>query len=121
MKRIILSISFLLIVFSSFSQIPAGPQFSKDYYLQKSKHQKTTAWVLLGSGAAIAATGGIIVLKNHQANGYPGRGGIYAAIGGGIVCISSIPFFISSSNNKKKAASIAISNQNIFAPCAKAF
>jgi hypothetical protein len=47
--------------------------------------------------------------------------GTWIAMGGGIVALSGIPFFISSSKNKKKAASITISNQSIILPRQNSF
>ncbi|MEO8962325.1 MAG: hypothetical protein ABI325_10605 [Ginsengibacter sp.] len=75
------------------------------------------AWILLGGGLLVAETGGIVQLihEDKRNGGFDvDFTGAETAIAGGVVALSSIPFFISSSKNKKKAASIAISNQNIF-------
>jgi hypothetical protein len=69
------------------------------------------AWVLLGSGAAIAATGGIIQLnhENKRAGGFDfDFTGATIAIIGGVVCLSSVPFFISSSVNKNKGMNLSL-------------
>ena len=55
MKYTLVLISCMLVFAYGFSQ----PQ-SKDYLLQKSKKQKTTAWVLLGTGTALIITGVIM-------------------------------------------------------------
>jgi hypothetical protein len=92
--------------------------------LQKSKSQKKTAWILLGTGLGIAAVGGIVqIIAEDGRNGGWGFDftGTYIAMGGGVVALASIPFFISSSNNRKKAASVAIGNQNIHLPRANGF
>jgi len=124
MKKIIFSLTLFLFIVKSFSQTQTSPAFSKDYYLQKSKSQKTTAWILLGTGLGIAAAGGIVQLihENQRNGGFDfDFTGAFIAIGGGVVALSSTPFFISSSKNKKKAASIAISNQNVFLPQQNSF
>jgi hypothetical protein len=119
MKKIILCLTILLFIVKSFSQAQTSLAFSKDSYLQKSKGQKTTGWIILGTGLGIAATGGIVQLM-HEDKSDGGFDfdftGAFIAIGGGVVSLLSIPFFISSSINKRKAASITISNQNIFLP-----
>lgn len=124
MKKIILCLTILLFIVKSFSQTQTSLALSKDYYLQKSKGQKTIGWILLGTGLGIAATGGIVQLM-HEGKSNGGFDfdftGAYIAIGGGVVSLLSIPFFISSSINKRKAASITISNQNIFLPQQNSF
>ena len=124
MKKIILCLTTLLFIVKSFSQTQSSLALSKDSYLQKSKRQKTTGWILLGTGLGIAATGGIIQ-GMHEGKSNGGFDfdftGAYIAIGGGVVSLLSIPFFISSSINKRKAASITISNQNIFLPQQNSF
>ena len=126
MKKIVFSLTLLIFVLNSFCQTSKNKALTKDYYLQKSKNQKTAAWVLLGGGLGIAATGGIVqLIHENQSNNGSGLSfdftGTWIAIGGGVVALSSIPFFIGSSKNKKKAASIAISNQNIFLPRQNSF
>jgi hypothetical protein len=109
MKKCILLLLTLLL--SSASLV--AQERTKDFYLQKAKKQKTAAWILLGSGAAIAAIGGIIQL-NHENNRSGGFDfdftGATIAIVGGVVCLSSIPFFIVSSSNKKKGMSLSFSS-----------
>lgn len=119
MKQTIIFLTLLLFAIESFGQAKTSQTFSKDFYLQKSKTQKKTAWILLGTGLGIAAVGGIVQLIAEDArNGGWGFDftGTYIAIGGGVVALSSIPFFITSSSNKKKAASVAIGNRNILLP-----
>jgi hypothetical protein len=124
MKMIVFSLTLLFFVVQSFCQTTTNTALTKDYFLQKSKNQKTVAWVLLGGGLGVAATGGIVqLIHEKQRNGGFDLNftGTWIAIGGGVVALSSIPFFISSSKNKKKAASIAMSNQNIFLPRQNSF
>jgi len=114
MKKFTFLILLFIFVLNSFSQTISNPTFTKDYYMQKSKNQKTVAWVLLGSGLGIAATGGIVQLihENKRAGGFDlDFTGAFIAIAGGVVILPSIPFFISSAKNGKKAVTITLSNQ----------
>ncbi len=113
MKKIIFSLTLLLFVLTPFAQTPV---ISKDYYLKKSKTQKTVGWILLGTGAGIAAYG-LITINSYTDNEGPFGGqnytGALIAIGGGVISASSIPFFISSAKNKRRAATISFTSQKI--------
>jgi len=91
MKKIIVILSTLLIVFNSFSQ-------TKIDYLEKSKKQKTTAWVLLGGGLAAGVGAAAWAGSNWESTG---PDVLFVVAGASI--ISSIPLFIASGKNKKKA------------------
>ena len=109
MRNIVLLISGLLVFNFVFSQ-----QKSKEYFLERSKKQKRTAWILLGSGTAAIITGAIID-NSHKSEGQSFTGGFIEV--GGIICtLTSIPFFVSSSKNKKKATTLTINNQRILLP-----
>lgn len=120
MKKIILSLLMLFFILNSFCQTQTTT-FSKEYYLEKSKKQKKTGWIILGTGLTFAAIGGLVQLSNSNQTSY-GSGfdfdftGAYIAIGGGILSLASIPCFVNSSKNKKLAVAIAIDNQNILLP-----
>ncbi|MCW3110612.1 MAG: hypothetical protein JWQ09_5118 [Segetibacter sp.] len=122
MKKIVFSLTLLLFVVKSFSQEPTSPALSKDYYLKKSKNQKTVAWILLAGGTVMAVGGAISFSHNYDygSNSATDISG-FLLLGGIVSDIVSIPFFTSSSKNKRKAASIAISNQNIFLPRQNSF
>ena len=122
MKKIIFSAIFLSIIIPSFSQVITDKQFSKNYYLQKSKNQKTVAWILLAGGTAMAVGGAISFSHNYDygSNSATDISG-FLLLGGIVSDIVSIPFFISSSNNKKKAGAIAISNRQIYLPMKEGF
>lgn len=91
--------------------------FSKDYYLEKSKKQKKTAWIVLGTGLGIAAIGGLVQLSNANSNSWNfDFTGAYIAIGGGVLSLASIPCFVNAAKNKKLALAISIDNQNILLP-----
>lgn len=87
----------------------------KNYYLHKSKNQKTTGYVLLGTGAALVATGLIIQEKSFKANGtflnFDGLGYQFAGV---ISMLSSIPFFAWSVKNKRKTIAITLINKKYF-------
>ena len=103
MKQFIICIMLLIFTTSSFCQQTNSLQtFTREDYLNKSKHQKIAAWVLLGGGSALIITGVLI-----------GSGGevsfdaaATAAVVGGVGVLSalgSIPLFIASAKNKRKA------------------
>ena len=116
MKKIIFSLTLLLFVARCFSQTTSSPKLSKDYYLQKSKTQKTIGWVLLAGGTAMVVGGAISEPKakpSSLSDAYNfNASDIIILIGTGVDIIS-IPFFISAHKNKKRAASVAIANQKI--------
>ena len=105
----------------------SAQEMSKQDYLDKSRTQKTTAFILLGGGIAIGLTGAIL---------YGGKGMLSVAdcialgpceeanygfetgmmIVGGLATVASIPLFVSSSNNKKKAAELSFKHQPINIP-----
>jgi hypothetical protein len=113
MKKIILLLIVSLLTFKTFSQT-IQPAHSKDYYLQKSKKQKTTAWILLGGGTLMAVVGGISFSNNFDVfssnSGTDASGFIF--LGGVLADIASIPFFISAAHNKRTAAMIVLNHQN---------
>nr|WP_288836420.1 hypothetical protein [uncultured Flavobacterium sp.] len=89
--------------------------------MEKSKKQKKTGWIVLGTGLTFAAIGGLVQLSNSNQTSY-GLGfdfdftGAYIAIGGGVLSLSSIPCFVSAAKNKKMAVALIIDNQNILLP-----
>ena len=101
---------------NSFSQEEKAPKLSKDYYLKKSRAQKTVGWILLGTGVGIAAYG-LITINSYTDNegplGTQNYTGALIAIGGGVISAFSIPSFISSAKNKRKAATVSFTNQKI--------
>ena len=123
MKKIVFPLALLLFIVKSFGQTPA---LSKDYYLKKSKTQKTVAWVMLGGGVAMT-TVGIVTISNYDPSlsdpfgVEQNTGPAIVAIVGIASALGSIPFFISSAKNKRRALSIAISNQKIFVPQQKRY
>ncbi|MBL0273349.1 MAG: hypothetical protein IPQ06_09845 [Chitinophagaceae bacterium] len=80
---------------------------TKQDYLQKSKHQKTAAWILMGGGATLLLTGIVIPKGALTHSGFLDdtykNDGIKDAfdLTGIVSMLGSIPFFIASSKKKK--------------------
>jgi hypothetical protein len=117
----VLLLSAFLIGFSSqtFAQ-----EMNKQDYLDKSRRQKTTGFILLGGGVTLLVVGSIIYMTNgvelvgsciglncssSAANGV-GSGVAMITIGG-LAALGSIPFFISSSKNINKAVHLSFRNE----------
>jgi hypothetical protein len=92
----------LLMTTSSFCQEIGFSQSStqKDY-LQKSKRQKTTAWVLLGGGFVVAVGSAILDVSSDWSKSETPY--LVAISTGGASMLGSIPLFIASGRNKRKA------------------
>jgi hypothetical protein len=112
----------LLLLFALLSTMIASAQegkYTRDYYLTKSKNQKTMGWIMLAGGTGLVIAG--IAVGNGDNNNDPNEldfgpnfdAGLWLLGGGLVVGAGSIPFFISSANNARRAASISIINQRI--------
>ena len=108
MKKVFLVLSCLLSLNSIFSQPKA-----KEYFLERSKKQNTTAWILLGTGAAAIVTGAIIDNAPRDEQSFTGG---FIEIGGILCTLTSIPYFLSSAKNKKRARTLTINNRSILLP-----
>lgn len=112
MKRIATCTMFLIFSATSFSQLKsATPTLTKEDYLQKSKRQKTTAWLMLGGGIVVGFVG--LTQFNFagsvtEVNNTPGT---VLFLTGNALVIGSIPFFSASKRNRKKAMSMSFQNQ----------
>ena len=117
MKKVILSLTLVLIFAKMFGQIEASKTFSKDYYLKKSKTQKKVAWILL-TGGTIMAVGGAIVFDNSWYSDSYATTDIagFVMLAGVITDIACIPFFISAAKNKGRAASASFSSPKLLLP-----
>lgn len=118
---------FLVVGLLSTMMAAAQINNTRDYYLTKSKNQKTIGWILAGSGAGLIVAGLIVGDQDNSSNdlsldfGPNFDVGLWL-VGGGIAAgLASIPFFISSRKNARKAASIGLSNQKIVMPQGSAF
>jgi hypothetical protein len=121
MKRVFM---VLLIAVTAHAFCQQTDSLNKSVYLQKSKHQKTGAWVMLGGGVATAIAGIIIfdhaykkaaendpfgTLFSFGTNVDPAGGYIFLV--GSLSAVGSIPLFIASSKNKRKALSVSFKNE----------
>jgi hypothetical protein len=119
--RMILTV-LLLALLVGFSTQTFAQEMSKENYLEKSRKQKTTAWILLGGGVAMAVTGAILFDENFILFGASDAEDNKAGIGGamfvvgGLATLGSIPLFISSGSNAKKAALMSFKNQPLNTP-----
>jgi len=113
MKKMISLALLLAVAVTSFSQ-QTDPSLvlTKQDYLQKSKQQKTAAWIMLSSGAAMIGGGLAINLSGGILSGN-GSKGLWLSYLGGATALASIPFFIGASKNKKKAAGLSFKNETI--------
>jgi hypothetical protein len=94
-----------------------------EYYLQKSKNQKTAAWIMLGGGIALSVVGIVGVSVNYNLFEETSTEDTYAAItliGTGLA-LGSIPLFIASGRNHRKAATLSFKNQRIYIPQQNSF
>jgi hypothetical protein len=115
MKKIILYMLLLAFPVAAFCQsTPNNLQAVKTDYLQKSKNQKTAAWVLLGSGSVLMTTGVVLAAPKELENILGAQENDYTVenillITGIAATIGSIPLFIASKKNKKKAMNMTTS------------
>lgn len=85
---------------------------------QKSIHQKTAAWLLLGGGVGIAITGYIIMQKDANRDPWGSLVGNHPTgavlfVTGDALILGSIPFFIASGKNGRKA-NLMLKDENVF-------
>lgn len=112
MTKAVLILAFLM----GFSAQTFGQEMTKENYLEKSRRQKTTGWILLGGGVAMAVAGGVLFNENFKIfgseaeNDNAGIGGAMFVVGG-LAALGSIPVFIISGSNAKKAAQMSFKNQ----------
>ncbi len=116
MKQFILTTVLLSIITLTHAQVNmTGTEPVNDKnFSQKSKNQKTAAWVCIGGGAALITTGlaigskkvaedvvNLFSLQNTPQHNYAGEN--ICLIAGGAAMLSSIPLFIASNKNHRKA------------------
>lgn len=117
MKKTITFLMLFLFSVNAFNQTIPNNEFSKEYYLKKSKNQKTTGWILL-SGGTLMTVVGVIGFSDSWYSSSNSTTDAYGIImlGGVVSGLGSIPFFIMSGNNARKAATISLINQPVFSP-----
>ena len=91
--------------------------FTKEYYLEKSKKQKKTAWIMLGGGAALAIIGAANFSSSWDSgsNSETDVSG-FVFLGGMLSALISIPIFISSGVNHNKAVRLGLESQSLLLP-----
>jgi hypothetical protein len=119
MKKIIVLVIALAVgssLFSQQTQTDSVKYGSKDYYLQKSKRQKSGARALLIAGTAFMVAGFLIGNSKDATFDQAGAGAIMFGIGF-LADVGSIPLFLASSKNKKRAmnASLSLKTQDALA------
>ena len=114
MKKTTFFLLLILLAIKAVGQTTPKMEFSKEYYLQKSKNQKTTGWIMFGSGALMAVVGGIGFgsgmsddLLSDSSNSSTDTYG-FIMLGGIATSLGSIPFFIGSAKNARKAATLTL-------------
>lgn len=122
MKTNIISIVLLLVAASSFAQLSEPPNpsqpFSREYYLKKSKTNKTAAWVMLAAGTVLVGTGigvGLNEATDQWVNLFTAEEEKTSDTGGilffsGLAAVATtIPLFIASHKNRKRANNVSAS------------
>lgn len=106
--------SSLFLMFFSFQMIqsqviePTTDKSSQelfDFYTLKQKKNKTTAWIMLGTGIGMTIAGIGINMSGGVLDGDSTNNakGLWLSYLGGATTIASVPFFISAGKNKRKA------------------
>ncbi len=122
MKSQIIITVLLLFAGSSLAQLSEPPNpsqpFSRDYYLKKSKSNKTAAWVMLAAGTVLVGTGigvglnestdAFVTIFTVEEEKYSNTGEILF-FSGLAAAATSIPLFIASDKNRKKANAVSAS------------
>jgi uncharacterized membrane protein len=104
MKKIAICTMLIAFAMSSFSQaVNSELPLTRDEYMNKSKGQKKTAWILLGTGTVVMGTGLILLGSSIDPFGETAAIGAFAFLTGGLMDVISIPFFISAGSNKRKS------------------
>lgn len=110
MRNFLTCTLLVLTTTSSFcQQTDLNHSLTQQDYLQKSKKQKTAAWILLGGGAAVAVGAAILDVNSDWTKS---ETPYLVAIGvGGASMLGSIPLFIASAGNKRKGMNASTSFQ----------
>ena len=107
MKKLLITTIFFGLALNIFSQtVRHKDSLTSKEYLEKSKHQKTNARVLLGIGATAIVSGGLIsVGNNDDLDGQLSTAftGIPLMVVGGILSLISTSVFDASRKNEKRA------------------
>ena len=111
MKKIITCIALLIVANSIYSQQNnPSPTLTKKDYLQKSKNQKTAAWLFTGGGMVITGLG---ISDGNDYGGQSENSRKTVLIVTGLAAVAvGITLFISATENKKRAESLSFKMEN---------
>ena len=121
MKRIVLSVTFALIMFQSFSQDTTRPALSKSDYLRKSRSSKTTGWILLGTGLGMAIGSaatfnlsfGPVLGSQSSPSKEDNTASTLLGIGATAAIVGSIIAFSAAKKYKKLPATVSLNTERI--------
>ena len=127
MKKAITLLTGILLFTNCFSQEVSLKDSITTDYLQKSKNQRTAAWVMLGGGVALITLAGAVAepikynicLFCENQPPQPERNDALPntlAIAGLASILGSIPMFIVAHHTRTKTSSIGFKEQPIFLP-----
>jgi len=106
MKKIIILLVLIVSSATCFSQgRDSSSRFTEAHYLQKSKNQKTAAWLLTGGAVAIGI-GAFVHDMNNVFTDAPTSGGLY--IVSAAMLTAGITFFVISARSKNKANAVSV-------------
>lgn len=100
-KKLVLLPLMLAALISVAQQTPV--QKDRAYFLQKSKNQRTAAWILTGAGTAMAIGGGIGFSENFNLFGPGGEAEAGIMLAGGLMVAAGVAMHIIATNSKQKA------------------
>ena len=95
---------YIALIFSIFSLATFSQQYDQNYYLQKSKKEKTTGRILLIGGGAV-------IVGSYLAVNDLGYSSVLTIVAGTIIAIVSVPFLNASVLNKQRANAVSASLQ----------
>lgn len=113
MRSLLAALLILVATISVAQQTPVKKD--RDYYLHKSKNQRTAAWILTGAGAAMAIGGGIGFNENFELFGPGGETEAGIMVAGIAMAAAGVAFHIIATGNKQKA-DLAIGTVPFFHP-----
>jgi len=122
MKQLMLVVMIALSYCATAQEILAPVKGSYEFYSQKSRKQKTGAWVLLAGGTVLSVVGITTSLANMTLFSQPtpeekrrGRFGNTLFVIGATTTLGSLPLFFASTKNKKKAR-LLVKNESAYLP-----
>lgn len=130
MKKLFVWLTLLVYATPSFGQGITDTMYTKNYYLELSKRQRTTGLVLLGGGTALVITGLLVGDDRHTDASTAAinfdfapdeDGSMWLFIPGVIATVASVPFFVRASRYSRKATEITLTEQSILVPRPQSF